>query len=579
MRRDTLDLNRGYIKMHLLNSTFLTTIMQYKKLYLKYDLASAATVAVISVPQSMAYALIAGINPIYGLYTAIMGSIFGAMFGSSKHLVTGPTNAIALMIASVLTQFAGQPNHLSILFLLTFMVGIIRIILGLLNASKLITYVSHPVVVGYTGGVGLLITIGQLTSFLGLAKGEANNSVSKLYFIITHLSQTNLYALGIGIFTIVFIIICKKINENIPGSLLGIILSTVVVMIFSLDNYGVKLAPEVPRALPSFQMVKFDFNIAQQIFGGAFAIAVVGLIEAISISKSISTQSRQALNMKKEIIGQGLSNTFASFFQCMPGSGSFTRSAINYYSGAKTGISSAFSAAFISLIVVALAPQAKYIPMASLGGLIIVIAYNMVNKREIARIMRTNKTDAILLWITMFLTVLIPRVDIALFMGVCISIGTYLWITSTVHLQILMPSGQPGVTRLIEMEPKEISDQRDTLIINIEGNLYFGCANELEHKLNGLIGKSKIYIIRMRRVDSCDFTALEVLRNFVINVGKRVIICGIDKKMQSQLNTINITKMIGEDNVILAKDQLFASNLKAQTRAQSLTYKMENTGP
>ncbi|EGW36696.1 SulP family inorganic anion transporter, partial [Desulfosporosinus sp. OT] len=325
--------------------SIVETIREYKKEYFSKDLIAALTVAVVAIPQSMAYALIAGVSPVYGLYTAIVSAILGSAFGSSKQLVTGPTNAICLLVAGGMRNYMGLDNAYQMLFLMTFIVGILQMIFGIIKLGKAINFVSHTVIVGFTAGAGILIALGQLNTILSISiKNSAQMStMEKLYYVITHIGQTNLYALGLGLMTMAIILICKRVNKNLPGALIGIIVPISLILLFELDKKGVKLTGTIPSSLPPFQMVQFSLSSIQNVFSGALAIAVIGLVEAISISKSIASTSRQKINANQEFIGQGIANTVSSFFQCFPSSGSFTRSAINYHNGAVSRLSGILS--------------------------------------------------------------------------------------------------------------------------------------------------------------------------------------------------------------------------------------------
>lgn len=378
----TMRMVRKYIPL-------IGTIRNYKKEYFYKDLMTAMTVAVVAIPQSMAYALIAGVNPIYGLYTAIVSTIISSVFGSSDHVIAGPTNAIALLIASTMSIYMGQDNVYQMLFLLTFMVGILRILFGLIKLGKVINFVSYSVLIGYTAGAGVLIGLGQLSTLLSISIKDSSHmsTMAKFYYVMTHLSQVNLYALGLGVMTMAIIIICNKVNKKLPGALIGIVIPIMFIVLFSLEQKGVKLTGFIPSSLPPFMMVQFDWVAMQDLFGGAIAIAILGLVEATAIAKSIAATSGQKIDVNQEFIGQGLANVGASFFQCFAGSGSFTRSALNYQSGAATRIAGILSGVIVALILLFFAPYAQYIPNPCLAGVILVIAYNMIKTRRNLKIL------------------------------------------------------------------------------------------------------------------------------------------------------------------------------------------------
>lgn len=539
----------------------LETIRTYEKGNLKKDIIAALTVAVIAIPQSMAYAIIAGVNPVYGLYTAIVSTIIASAFGSSNFLIAGPTNAISLLVASGMKNYMGLDNAYEMLFLMTFLVGVFQILFGVIKLGKVINYVSHSVIVGFTAGAGILIALGQLNQFLGVSiKNSAQMStMNKLYYLLNHLNDVNYYSLGLGLLTIVVISVSKKISRNIPGALLGICVSIILVVTFNLEQVGVKLTGNIPSQLPPFKMINFDLNSIREVVGGAIAISIIGLVEAISISKSISAQSRQKIDANQEFIGQGLANTVSSFFQCFAGSGSFTRSAINYYSGAATRMAGIFSGIFVAVVLLFFAPYAKYIPMPSLAGVIVNIAYNMVNKKEMKKIFNIGKSDSFAMIVTACATILLPELDYAVYTGIIVSIALYLKDSSNAGVKVLIPV-QGDEDHFVEKSIESIKSKIDTVIIQIQGMLYFGCAEELEKKLDLLIGKSEVVIIQMQNITSIDITSMDVLKLFIQKVkeqGGHVTLIGVSSRLNSMLEKSQVAQEIGAENIHLSQEEIY----------------------
>jgi len=552
------------------------TIGNYKKEYFSKDLIAALTVAVVVIPQSMAYALIAGVNPVYGLYTAIVSTMIASAFGSSNHIIAGPTNAIALLVASSLGSYMGQDNVYSMLFLMTFMVGVLQILFGVIKLGKVINFVSHSVVIGFTAGAGVLIGLGQLSTLLSISIKDSSHmsTMQKFYYVMTHLNETNYYALGLGVMTMAIIITCKKINNKLPGALIGIIIPIIFIVMFSLDQKGVKLTGFIPSSLPPFKMIQFDVSVMQNLFGGAIAIAIIGLVEAIAIAKSIATTSRQKIDANQEFIAQGLANAGASFFQCFAGSGSFTRSAINYQSGAVTRIAGILSGVIVALVLLFFAPYAKYIPNPCLAGVILVIAYNMVDKKEIMHIVKAGKfkSDSLAMWATCIATIVMPHLDVAIYTGIALSIALYLKDTNKAPMKLLLPS-QGNNGQIIEKEVRSIKQKLDILIVQLEGNLFFGSAEDLQNKLDDLVDKSKVFILRMKYVATIDLTALGALKVFIRTVkesGGIVIFSGVKSEFNTLLSNSHVTSDIGEENIFMSENEIFASSTNALERARNV---------
>lgn len=552
------------------------TIRTYKKEYFSKDLVAALTVAVVAIPQSMAYALIAGVNPVYGLYTAIVSTIIASVFGSSKHLIAGPTNAIALLVAGSMKDYMGLENAYQLLFLMTFLVGALQVLFGVIKLGKVINFVSHTVIVGFSAGAGVLIALGQLSTLLSISVPGSSHmaTTEKFYYVMTHLPQTNLFALGLGLMTVAIMLICKKISKNLPGALIGIIIPIIFIIIFALEQKGVKLTGNIPTSLPPFKMIQFSMDGISSVFSGAIAIAIIGLVEAISISKTISSTSRQKIDANQEFIGQGLANALSSFFQCFPGSGSFSRSAINYHNGAVTRVAGILSGVVVAVVLVFFGPYAKYIPLPCLAGLLILTGYGLIDKKEIKKVLKVGKfkSDSIAMSVTFLATILLPELDYAIYTGIVLSIVLYLKDTNKVPVKILIPA-QGKDSQIIEQEIESVKGKVDVLIIQLEGNLFFGSAEDLEEKLDSLVNKAKVFILRMKYVTSIDLTALHALKIFIRTVkeaGGILIVSGVKSDLSSMLKKSNLVSDIDVGNIFMSENEIFASSTNALERAKSV---------
>ena len=554
----------------------IETIRGYKKEYIRKDIIAALTVTVVGIPQYMAYALIAGVSPVYGLYTGIIAAIMGSIFGCSNQLITGPTNAICLITASAMIRYMGLPNAYQMLFLMTFLVGVLQILYGFIKLGKVIDFVSHTVLIGFTAGAGILIALGQVNTLLSISiKNSADMStMEKMYYIGTHISQTNYYALGLGVMTMAIIVLCKKISKNLPGALIGITVPIFFIIMFALDKKGVKLTGTIPSALPPFQMVQFSLASLKSIFSGAFAISIIGLVEAISISKAISTNTRQKIDSNQEFIGQGIANIVASFFQCFPSSGSFSRSAINYVNGAASRFSGILSGVFVALVLLFFAPFAKYIPSPCLAGVLIVTGYNLIDKKEIKKVVKAGilSSDSIAMWVTAFLVIVLLNLDYAIYAGIGLSIVLYLKDTNKAPIKLLIPS-QGTDSQIIEQEIISVNEKVDVLIIQLEGNLYFGAASDLGEKLESIVTKSRVFILRMKYVTTIDLTSLSALKVFIRNVreaGGILIISGVKPDLDIMFKKSNMGSDIGLDNIFMSENEVFASSTNALERARAV---------
>jgi len=316
----------------------------------------------------------------------------------------------------------------------------------------------------------------------------------------------------------------------------------VTVMWLDLDKMGVKLTGSIPTGLPPFKMITFDWGMISQVFNAAVVIAIIGLVEAMAIAKSLATKAGQKLDTNQEILAQGLSNAGSSFFQCYAGSGSFTRSAVNYISGAATRCSGIFSGIFVAIILLFFGQYARYIPAPGLAGVVLLIAYGMIGKVEIKKILAFGRGDKVALLITMVATIVLPEVSMAVGVGVAVSIMLYLRNSGSVPVQI-------------------------------EGNLYFGSAPDLEAKLEGIEDKARIFILRLRRVSDIDMTTLEVLKRFIDRVksdGRDVLISCVNREIGKVVEQFKLVEQVGSGKLFMAEEQLFASYEKALIKADEM---------
>ncbi len=343
---------------------------------------------------------------------------------------------------------------------------------------------------------------------------------------------------------------------------------------FALEKKGVKLTGTIPSSLPPFKMVQFSLASLKNILSGAFAISIIGLVEAISISKAISTNTHQKIDSNQEFIGQGIANIVSSFFQCFPSSGSFSRSAINFVNGAATRFSGILSGVFVAVVLVFFAPYAKYIPNPCLAGVLIVTGYNLIDQKEIKKVVKAGifSSDSIAMWVTCVLVIVLLNLDYAIYTGIALSVILYLKDTNKAPVKLLIPS-QGINSQIIEQEIKSVKEKQEVLIIQLEGNLYFGAASDLGEKLDSLVTKSKVFILRMKYVTTIDLTSISALSVFSRNVreaGGVLIISGVTPDLDSILKKSDVESDVGIDNVFLSENEIFASTTNALARARAV---------
>jgi len=503
---------------------FLIWFKLVTKKTLKADFLSGLTGAVIVLPQGVAFATIAGLPPEYGLYTAMVTPIMAALFGSSLHLVSGPTTAISIVVFSAISHHAepGTPEFLSLVLTLTFLAGVYQLAFGLARLGSLVNFVSHTVVIGFTAGAAILIATSQMKHITGIFVPKGESFLHTWVDLYQGVGGINFYLILIALITLLTAIGIKKLSPKIPNLLIGMIVGSTVAILLKDYTSGIKLVGEIPAHLPPLSSPDFSFSTIKMLAPEAFAVALLGLIEAVSISRAIATKSEQRIDSNQEFVGQGLSNIFGSFFSSYAGSGSFTRSGVNYESGAKTPLSAIFAAIFLVIIVLLIAPLTAYLPIAAMGGIIFLVAYNLIDMQHIKQILSFSKSESAILLTTFFATLFL-ELEFAIYLGVLLSLILFLAKTSTPNIPVLSIDNTPSSThrKFINIDEKPIQECPQIKIIRIDMSVYFGSINHIQKCITSIIEKEKInhILIESSGINFIDFAGAEVL----VSENKRLI--------------------------------------------------------
>lgn len=529
---------------------FLVWLRNYRGRHLSADLVAGFTVAVVAVPQSIAYALIAGLPVQYGLYASIVPTIAACLWGSSAHLITGPTTAVSLVVYSTLVDLAapGSGTYIQMAFALALVVGLIQIGMGVARLGALLNFVSHAVILGFSAGAAVLIGFKQVPGFLGLTTAGGGSLLRLLPEMVARLHETHLITLGLGLLTIVVIVVLKRIRPMYPGTLIAMGVAGALVAAFDLEARGVSVVGAIPASLPPFsvpwQAVGGHWG---RLVPGALAIALLGLVEAVSIARAIAGQTRQRLNVNQEFIGQGVANCAAAFFSGYPGSGSFTRSAVNFRSGAKTPMSGLVAGLAVAGAVLAAAPLAASLPIAALSGALLVVAVEMVQVADIRRTLRATRNDAAVLGVT-FLSTLFLNIEFAVYVGVLLSVGLYMANTSHPRIYATVPDFKTG-----KMTPSDTGVSCCQMgIIRIEGSIFFGSAafvqEDLQRRLKSHPDMTSL-LIRMHQVNNFDASGahvLELIAKEIRGRGGGLYFSGVNSRVFQVFKNSGLLKEVGE---------------------------------
>lgn len=477
---------------------FLAWFKLVNKNTIKADVLAGLTGAVIVLPQGVAFATIAGLPPEYGLYTAMVTPIIAALFGSSFHLVSGPTTAISIVVFSAISHYAvpGTPEFIALALTLTFLAGVYQLAFGLARLGSLVNFVSHTVVIGFTAGAAILIATSQMKNITGIVVPKGESFLHTWADLYSGINEINYYLIGIALSTLITAILSKRLLPRSPNLLIGMVAGGLVAIYLGKYTDDIKLVGEIPAHLPPLSSPIFSLQTIKLLAPEAFAVALLGLIEAVSISRAVATKSSQRIDSNQEFIGQGMSNIVGSFFSSYAGSGSFTRSGINFEAGAKTPLSAIFAAISLMGIVLLIAPLTAYLPIAAMAGVILLVAYNLIDFHHISRVLRFSKSESSILLTTFFATLFL-ELEFAIYLGVLLSLILFLAKTSTPRVPTLSidPDPDSNTRKLTNIEKKPLIQCPQLKIIRIDMSIYFGSISHVVKRISQITDNERIYHI------------------------------------------------------------------------------------
>ena len=542
-----------------------------KKLFNKYnqDMLSGLTTATIALPQNMAYALILGINPIYGIYASIFSMLTASIFNFSSYVIVGPTNMMAVALYSSLNNFQGE-NYLQIIFLTTFLIGLFQFLLVSFNLSELIKYVSHPVVVALSHGAAVLILFSQIENFTGVSV-SGSNVITKSWQFILNISEINYINLGVGILTLILLYAIPLLKKELPEYLLTVVIMTLLTAVTGVNN-SIPLVGEIPNKIIDFNIINFDWHLIGQLYSKAFSIALLGLIQTMAVLQAISLKKDEEPDFDKEFRSQGISNMVISFFSAFAISASFSNTFANLSAGAKHKMSQFFCAVSIIIFILFFRPLLSYIPVSVLAGLVIAAAIGIGDLKEVIKNMKTTKGDALIFWSTFTATIVLPNLDQAIYFGVMVSLVVVLQISKKADIDMLYYDRKDDDEgyHLHHVHHKnadktEISSQQ-ARVVDLKGAVHFSAADDLKDQLDEFFEPNTDFIIRFRNVRRIDITIIKVLEDFIDQVqesGGEIMLTGVNQRILKMFRKIGIAEKVGEGNIYLPETEYFAATNKA----------------
>lgn len=538
----------------------LEWLPNYEKSNLNGDLSAGLTVGVMLIPQGMAYAMIAGLPPVYGLYAAMIPQVIYAVFGTSRQLAVGPVAMDSLLVAAGVSGIAavGSENYIALAILLAFMMGVVQVAFGVFRLGFLVNFLSKPVISGFTSAAALIIGLNQLKYVLGLELERGNNIFSILLEAFTKVEEVNLPTLMIGIGGIVLIKNIKRIHRAIPGALVAVVIGIVIVQFGDLNLLGVQIVEEIPKGLPSFVMPDFGSESFQELIPIALTLALIAFMESISVAKAIESKHKgeYTLDNNQEMIGIGMGNVIGSFFGCYPTTGGFSRSAVNDQAGAKTNLAAIISAVLVGLTLLFLTPLFYYLPKAILGAIIMVAVFGLIDFKYPVFLWKTKREDFVML-IVAFGVTLGFGIKEGIGAGVAISILFLIYRSTKPHVAVLgrLPDTKDfrNVNRFDEIEVR-----KDVLVIRHDAQLYFANVSNFTDAVKkeiDLKGENlKFFVLHCGAISNIDATALESLKELVAEIqskGIQVAFSGLIGPVRDFLFKTKFIQELGEGHFFI----------------------------
>lgn len=486
---------------------------------LRADGLAGLTGALVVLPQGMAYAVIAGLPPAYGLYCAMIPVIIAALFGSSLHLVSGPTAAISIVVFAAVSPLAepGSQSYITYVLTLTLMVGLVQFAIGMSGLGALLNFVSHGVVLGFTAGAGVLIAASQLAHFFGLDLPRSSSLFGSLREFVIHWRDVNLHVLLIALVTLGTALVVRRRWPHWPNLLVAMVAGSLAALALNwalggAEQTGVHTIGTLPAILPPLSLPSGDPDVWARLANGAFVIAVLGLTEALAISRSVALRSGQLIQGNQEAVGQGLSNIVGAFVSGYASSGSFTRSGINYTAGARTPLGAVFASLLLIVLMALVSPVLSYLPYASMAAVLMLVARGLVDLHHMRGVMRAGTSETWVLFGTFGATLLL-NLEFAILAGVFLSLAIYLDRISKPRLTPAMPSDAAGNYHFVRDPGTPQCPQ--LRVVFLDGSVFFGAANHLQEAFREVdeVHGQRHLLLLCSGVNHIDITGAEMLAN------------------------------------------------------------------
>jgi len=551
---------------------------RYDRATLRADVVAGLTVAALSLPQSIGLALIAGLPPQMVLTSVVVAGLAGAWFSSSRHAAIGPTNTTSIFIATTAASAAALGfTPVQVAIFLAFTVGLVQVAAGLAQVGNLTQFISRSVILGYTTGAAVLIGLGQLPHLFGVAGVHGSTLLQTVRQLLGHLAHLTMHlpSIALGGGALALLMLLRRYRPAWPGGLIVLAAATGLTVALDLHTQGVRTVADIGgvlAALPVFAGLPDNWlGALPTLMNSAFAFALMGMLEAVSIAKNIAVRTGQRIDPNQELLALGAGNVTSALFGAMPVSGSFLRSAVNFESGGRTQLAAATASIGLGLGLLLFAPIAGYIPVPAVAATIVLLAVQMVNLESIRTVVRATRSDTVVFTTTLACTLLL-NLDTAIYVGVGVSLALFLQKAAS---PTLVEYSFNDTGRLAALPPDAARPNPKISIIHVEGDLFFGAADLFQDEIRRLSDDPsiRVFILRMknaRHLDGSTVLAIEQLTTHLRQEGRHLLISGIHGDVAAVLRRSGLARRIGLENIFPAEENATIATKKALQRAQEL---------
>ena len=521
------------------------------------DLSAGLTVGVMLIPQGMAYALIAGLPPIYGLYASLVPLVIYALFGTSRQLAVGPVAMVSLLVAAAVGPIAGGDTQLYIglALLLSLMVGLLQFGLGLARFGFLVNFLSHPVLAGFTSAAALIIGLSQLKHLLGISIERSHYIHEILWTAVQKAGAVDPMTLVLGGGSIALLVGLRWWKKSFPGALAAVVVTTLATWGFGLHEMGVAIVGSVPSGLPAPTVPPMDAGAVGDLVPSALAIGLVGFMESIAVAKVYAARHRYEVDANKELVGLGLANVAGAFFSAYPTTGGFSRTAVNDQSGARTNLAAIFSAGIIALTLLFLTPLFYFLPKAVLAAIVMVAVFGLIEWEEVVHLWHVDRTDLALMGVT-FVATLGLGIEQGILTGVIVSLIAVIYQTSQPHTAIMGRLPDTSTYRNLRRNPEALTKSH-VVVVRMDANLYFANASAFKDLVLEADVKSpalQTIVVDMYPVNRIDSTGVEALEEVIETCrrhGVTVLLAGVKGPVRDVLDDAGVSEDLGDDSFFL----------------------------